>query len=61
MKELKSFRFRLYPTEEQDTILKQHGGTVRFVWNRLVEFIKEYKEKTGKFPTRKDAGIYSCN
>jgi putative transposase len=52
MKELKSFRFRLYPTEEQDTILKQHGGTVRFVWNRLVEFIKEYKEKTGKFPTQ---------
>jgi putative transposase len=52
VKSIKSFKFRLYPNEEQDTILRQHGGTVRFVWNKLVEFSKEYKEKNGKFPTQ---------
>ena len=52
MKAIKSFRFRLYPDEEQADIIRQHGGTVRFVWNKLVEFSKEYKEKNGKFPTQ---------
>jgi len=33
----KAFRFRLYPTEEQATALRQHGGNTRFLYNLLLE------------------------
>jgi putative transposase len=47
----KNFRFLLRPTEEQNGILLRHGGSCRFVWNHLVSFLRDRKERTGKFPT----------
>jgi len=52
VKVIKSFRFRLYPDKAQIAVLQQHGGTVRFIWNKLVEFTREYNKTTGKFPTQ---------
>ena len=51
MKVLKSNKFRLKPTEDQVAMLKQHGGNSRFVWNKLLEYSNQIKEKTGKYPT----------
>lgn len=34
---LKSFRYRLYPTEEQSVLLNKHIGAVRFLYNLALE------------------------
>ena len=54
MKILKTYKFRLYPTEEQLSTLKQHGGNVRFAWNKLVEFSNNWFCINNKFPTRSE-------
>ena len=48
----KTYKFRLYPTSEQEQMLLQQTGNSRFVWNKLVEFNKKYKEEYDKFPTQ---------
>jgi putative transposase len=48
----KSYKFRLKPTDEQVAVLHQHGGNVRFVWNKLLEFANEQKKLLGKFPNQ---------
>ena len=49
----KSYKFRLYPTEEQLSILKQHGGSSRFVWNQLLNFSNNYKEShNNQYPSK---------
>lgn len=41
----KSYKFRLYPNKEQQTILQNHFGACRFVYNHFLELkIKAYKE-----------------
>jgi putative transposase len=41
----KGFKYRLYPTEEQEKLLRQHGGNTRFLWNLFLEQnIQEYKQ-----------------
>ena len=52
MKILKSYKFRLKPTEDQVPMLKQHGGNSRFVWNKLLEYSNNAKKVTNKFPTQ---------
>jgi putative transposase len=52
MKILKSYKFRLDPTEDQIAMLKQHGGNSRFVWNKLLEFSNDLKKGTDKYPTQ---------
>ena len=42
------YRFRLYPTKEQESFLKQEIGNVRFVYNRLLAIAKEEYEKEKK-------------
>ena len=37
MQQLKAFKFKLDPTEEQCILLNKTFGCVRFVWNQLVE------------------------
>ena len=49
---LKSYKFRLYPTPEQISVLKEHGGCARFAWNSLLEFSKKQREITGKYPNQ---------
>ena len=45
----KGFKYRLYPTPEQESQLLQQAGNTRFLWNKLLESnIKTY-EKTKKF------------
>ena len=44
----KSYKFRLYPTEEQMMMFEKTFGCSRFIWNQmLVDKIQHYKE-TGK-------------
>jgi putative transposase len=38
----KSYKFRIYPTKEQEELLAKHFGCVRFVFNR---FLKERQEE----------------
>ena len=33
MKVKKSFKYRIYPTKEQEILLAKHFGSKRFVWN----------------------------
>lgn len=55
---LKTYKFRLYPNEEQRTYLAKTFGCTRFIYNKmLAERIKSYEEnkdldiKTIKYPT----------
>ena len=54
-----SYRFRLYPNTEQQTLIQKTFGCARFVYNHfLAQRIAEYKA-TGKAPTRfqQDKGL----
>jgi len=42
------YRFRLYPTKEQEEFLNRQIGHSRFVYNKLLEIAKENYEKEGK-------------
>lgn len=45
----KGFKYRLYPTPEQESQLLQQAGNTRFLWNKLLEInIKTHKD-THKF------------
>ncbi len=47
----KSYKFRIYPNKEQETLIQKTFGCTRFVFNYyLDQRIKQYKE-TGKSPT----------
>ena len=70
----KSYKFRLYPTEEQIVLFEKTFGCSRFIWNQmLADKIQHYKE-TGKtlnntpvqykeeFPWLKEVDSYAlCN
>jgi putative transposase len=45
----KGFKFRLYPTPKQGTMLAQQTGNTRFLWNKLLESNIETYENTQKF------------
>ena len=44
----KAYKFRLYPTSEQHTILAKTFGGVRFSYNRMLADKKSHYEETGK-------------
>jgi putative transposase len=45
----RAFKFRLYPTKEQEVFFEKSAGCSRFVYNKLLELsIAEY-DRTGKF------------
>lgn len=47
-----SYKFRLYPTKEQENLIQRTFGCCRFVFNHfLAERMKQYKQ-TGHAPTR---------
>jgi len=54
MKVFKSYKFKLLPTSEQTTVLQQHGGNLRYAWNKLVEFANEQNGSLKKFPSKKE-------
>lgn len=41
----KAYKFRLYPTKEQEQLLTKTFGCVRFVYNKMLEERKETYEK----------------
>lgn len=41
MKITKTFKYRIYPTEEQKILLAKHFGSKRFVWNYFLNMRKE--------------------
>jgi len=45
----KGSRVRVYPTEEQEKLLKQELGNQRFLWNKFLWLNIKYHKKTGKF------------
>ena len=44
----KSYKYRIYPTKEQEVFLLKHFGSVRFVYNHFLAERKEQYDKTGK-------------
>ena len=44
----KTYRFRLYPNKEQEKMLANYFGSVRFVYNHFLAKRKEQYEKTKK-------------
>ena len=49
MKVHKGFKFRLYPTPEQESQLLQQAGNTRFLWNKLLESNIKTHQNTQKF------------
>lgn len=56
MKVLKSYKYRIYPTAEQEIMLAKTFGCVRFYWNNLVDTFNSYstENKTLSFKTSTD-------
>ena len=50
---VRGFLARLYPTKEQTVRLNQWSGSLRFLWNRLLDAEKAEYAATGKFIWRK--------
>jgi putative transposase len=48
--QLKAYKFRIYPTKEQEVLLSKTFGCVRFVWNKLVE---HFNNNDGSIVTEK--------
>lgn len=46
---LKSFKFRIYPTQEQKGIINKTIDYSRFIYNKMLENKIKYYEQTGKF------------
>ena len=44
----KTYKFRLYPNKEQERMLANYFGSVRFVYNHFLAERKEQYEKTKK-------------
>ena len=44
----KSYKFRMYPNEEQKILLEKHFGSCRFVWNHFLSLHNEVYKNTGK-------------
>ncbi len=52
MKAIRAWKYRLYPSRAQEKELNRYLHECKNLWNSLLEYAKEYYEKTGKFPTR---------
>lgn len=53
---LRSFSYRLYPTVEQQSLLAKSFGSVRFVYNRLLEYRNKAYERR-----KESRNYYDCN
>ncbi|HSS97394.1 MAG TPA: RNA-guided endonuclease TnpB family protein [Terriglobales bacterium] len=51
---LRGYKYRLYPTVEQQVILAQHFGCKRFVYNHFLDQRKQHYEQTGQRLSYKD-------
>ena len=53
---LRSFSFRLYPTAEQQRLLTKSFGSVRFVYNKLLEYRNKAYERR-----KESRNYYDCH
>ena len=51
---LKAYKFRIYPSEEQEILLAKTFGCCRFVWNKLVENFNNQSKEVVTEKTLKD-------
>lgn len=49
---LRGYKYRIYPTKEQEVILAQHFGCVRWFWNHSLNLCETTYKETGKGLTR---------
>lgn len=49
---MRSWKFRIYPSKQQENLLDNYLVLCKNLWNNLLEYSKKYYEETGKFPTR---------
>lgn len=45
MKQLKAYKYRIYPDKDQIQFLEKNFGAVRFVWNKLVHAFNSYTKE----------------
>ena len=45
---IKAYKFRLYPTKEQEVLLNKHFGSVRYVYNWALDFSQKQYKTNGK-------------
>lgn len=45
----KGYTIRIYPTKNQEELLKKHIGCCRFIWNHMIEVQKENYKNDGKY------------
>ena len=53
---LKAYKYRIYPTTDQKVLLEKHFGSVRFLYNRFLDYRqKQYAlgNKVNYFDTQK--------
>jgi putative transposase len=49
---LRSWKFRLYPSRQQENRLGNYLEACKDLWNSLLEHSRKHHQETGKFPTR---------
>ena len=54
MKMNKTYNFRLYPNKENQVLLNKHFGSVRFIYNIMLEFKQYYFNRTGTTPSNRE-------
>jgi putative transposase len=45
---IKAYKYRLYPTKDQEVLLSKHFGCVRFIYNWGLDFKTKYYKETNK-------------
>ena len=46
---IKSFKIRLYPTKEQEQLMRMHIGCCRFIWNYMLDIQHKNHEAGEKY------------
>lgn len=46
---IETYKFRIYPTKEQEVLLQKHFGCVRFIYNWALDFNKKLYAQTRKY------------
>jgi putative transposase len=50
---MRSWKFRIYPSRQQENLLDSHLIECKNIWNLLIEHSKKHYEETKRFPTRR--------
>ncbi|MHB1492630.1 MAG: RNA-guided endonuclease TnpB family protein [Thermoplasmataceae archaeon] len=50
----KAYRFRMYPSEDQQILIGKHIGSCRFVWNHFLDLRNKKYTETGESITRSE-------